>query len=188
MPDPATMDAPATAARDGDIRSSAAPHDEHSVIASVVTINRSPQDIYDFWRDLGNLPLVMDAIDRIDVIDGTRSHWVVNGPAGHEAEWDAIITEDQPCKLLAWESIGDGIRNSGRVEFTDAADRGTVVRAVIAYDPPGGVIGKIAAKLFQREPAIQSRRDLRRLKQYLETGEVSISSSTRAHADAHKAG
>ena len=33
-------------------------------------------------------------------------------------------------------------------------------------------MGKIVAKLFQREPAIQARRDLRRFKQLLETGEI----------------
>ena len=43
---------------------------------------------------------------------------------------------------------------------------------MIAYDPPGGVIGELVAKLFQREPRIQTRRDLRRFKQLMETGEI----------------
>jgi uncharacterized membrane protein len=34
------------------------------------------------------------------------------------------------------------------------------------------VVGKIIAKMFQREPAIQARRDLRRFKQLMETGEI----------------
>ena len=42
----------------------------------------------------------------------------------------------------------------------------------LTYDPPGGVVGKLVAKLFQRDPAIQARRNLRRLKQLMETGEV----------------
>ena len=62
--------------------------------------------------------------------------------------------------------------NSGRVTFRDAGTRGTVMTATIAYDPPGGAIGKIIAKMFQREPAIQARRDLRRFKQLMETGEI----------------
>jgi len=60
--------------------------------------------------------------------------------------------------------------------------RGTVVRAVIAYDPPGGMLAQLAAKLFQREPALQARRDLRRFKQFMETGEISTSARTRAEA------
>jgi len=67
---------------------------------------------------------------------------------------------------------GADIANSGRIEFRDAGERGTIVRVTIAYDPPGGVIGKVIAKMFQREPAIQARRDLRRFKQLMETGEI----------------
>jgi uncharacterized membrane protein len=49
------------------------------------------------------------------------------------------------------------------------------VTATIIYDPPGGGIGQAFAKLFQREPKIQARRDLRRFKQLMETGEISTS-------------
>ena len=68
------------------------------------------------------------------------SHWVVSAPGGKTVEWDAIVTEDEPDRLIAWESAeGADISNSGRVEFRDAGERGTVVTATIAYDPPGGV-------------------------------------------------
>jgi uncharacterized membrane protein len=46
------------------------------------------------------------------------------------------------------------------------------VTVTLAYDPPGGSIGKMIAKLFQKEPKIQARQDLRRFKQLMETGEV----------------
>ena len=62
--------------------------------------------------------------------------------------------------------------NSGKIEFKDAGQRGTVVRVTISYDPPGGTIGQFVAKLFQREPRIQARRDLHRFKQLIETGEI----------------
>ena len=41
-------------------------------------------------------------------------------------------------------------------------------------------MGKAIAKLFQREPAIQVRRDLRRFKQLMETGEVATGAWTQA--------
>jgi hypothetical protein len=50
------------------------------------------------------------------------------------------------------------------------AGRGTVVEASLRYDPPGGEVGRLIAKLFQREPAIQARRELKRLKMLMETG------------------
>ena len=177
------MDAPTTAARDSDVRAQEAPRDESSVTSAYVTIAKPAQELYDFWRDFSNLAQVMENIERIEVQDRSRSTWTVKAPGGRSVQWESVVTDDEPSKRIAWQSVeGSEIRNSGRVEFQDAGDRGTVVRAVIAYDPPGGVIAQLAAKLFQREPALQARRDLRRFKQFMETGEISTSAHTRAEA------
>jgi uncharacterized membrane protein len=188
MTDAAT-DATATAAHDGDARASEAARQEAKVSAAVVTIAKPQQELYDFWRDFSNLVPIMENIEAIETLDEKRSIWSVKAPAGRTVTWEAIVTDDEPGKLIAWESVeGADVRSSGRVEFNDAGERGTVVRAVVAYDPPGGVIGQLIAKLFQREPAIQVRRELRRFKQFMETGEVATSSRTRAHDAEHKAG
>ncbi len=171
-------DAPATAARDGDREAAAAGRDdETAIVGRTVTINRPRDEVYAFWRDLPNLAAVMENIERIETIDERRSHWVVKAPAGRTVEWDSVVTDDEPGRLIAWQSVeGADVRSSGRVEFLDAAPgRGTIVKATFAYDPPGGAIGEWIAKLFQREPEVQTRRDLRRLKQLLETGEVTSS-------------
>jgi uncharacterized membrane protein len=171
-------DAPATTARDSDRQAEAA-GEAGAVIGRTVTIDRPRDEIYAFWRDFRNLSRVMENIERIDTIDQRRSHWVVKGPAGKTVEWDSIVTDDEPGRLIAWQSVeGSDVTHKGRVEFIDAAPgRGTMVRATIAYDPPGGVIGEWIAKILQREPNVQARRDLRRLKQYLETGEITTSAS-----------
>ncbi|MDP9414460.1 MAG: cyclase, partial [Pseudomonadota bacterium] len=73
---------------------------------------------------------------------------------------------------------GADVRNSGRIDFLDAGPgRGTMVRATISYDPPAGAIGRAVAKVLQREPNVQARRDLRRFKQLMETGEITTSAS-----------
>ncbi|WP_277979799.1 SRPBCC family protein [Sphingomonas phyllosphaerae] len=150
------------------------------ITARAVTINRPVAEVYAHFRDFANLPGFMENVERIDVLDQRRSHWVVKAPAGGTVEWDARITEEVEHRLLAWTSEeGAEVPNSGRVEFHDAGARGTVVVATILYDPPGGVIGKLIAKMFQREPAIQARRDLRRLKQLLETGEIATPAMNR---------
>ena len=144
-----------------------------TITARAVTINRPRDELFAYWRDFGNLATFMDNVERIDAIDGMRSHWVVKAPAGKTVEWNATVTEERPGELIAWTSEdGADVPNSGRVEFRDAGDRGTVVTATILYDPPAGFIGKVVAKMFQREPAIQARRDLRRFKQLMETGEI----------------
>jgi uncharacterized membrane protein len=50
---------------------------------------------------------------------------------------------------------------------------------VIAYRPPAGAVGKLVAKVFQREPRIQSRRNLRRFKQLMEAGEIATGARNR---------
>lgn len=156
-----------------------APHG--SVTARAVTINRPVAEVFAYFRDFANLPSFMENVERIDVLDATRSHWVVKSPGGGTVEWEARLTEEEPDRLLAWTSEeGADVPNSGRVEFRDAGLRGTVVTATILYDPPGGVIGKVIAKMFQREPAIQARRDLRRFKQLMETGEIATPAMNRA--------
>jgi uncharacterized membrane protein len=152
-----------------------------TLIGRSVTINRPRDELFAYWRDFAKLPTFMDNVERIDVIDAKRSHWTVKAPGGRTVEWDAIVTEERDGELIAWASAeGADVSNSGRIDFRDAGARGTVVTATILYDPPGGTIGKIVAKLFQREPAIQARRDLRRFKQLMETGEIATSSRTRA--------
>jgi uncharacterized membrane protein len=151
-----------------------------SLLARAVTINRPATELYAYWRDFRNLQTFMDNVVAVESIDDRRSHWVVKSPTG-TVEWDSIVTEDEPNRLIAWTSAeGADVPNSGRVEFREAGARGTVVTATIAYDPPGGTIGKIIAKMFQREPGIQARRDLRRFKQLMETGEIATGARTRA--------
>jgi len=145
-----------------------------TLVAKTVTIGKPRQELYDYWRTLERLPTFMDNVVSVEPIGGDRYRWVVKAPAGKTVEWIAAVTEDVPGQTIGWASEeGADVPNSGRVEFRDApGGRGTWVTATILYDPPGGAVGRIIAKLFQREPAIQARRDLRRFKQLMETGEI----------------
>jgi uncharacterized membrane protein len=151
-----------------------------SIVARAVTINRPVSEVFAYFRDFANLPTFMENVERIDVLDGKRSHWVVKAPAGKTVEWDAVVTDEAADRFIAWTSeAGADVENSGRVDFRDAGARGTVVTATIVYDPPAGIVGKLIAKMFQREPAIQARRDLRRFKQLMETGEIATAAMNR---------
>ena len=154
---------------------------DRELVGRAVTINRPVAELYAFFRDFTNLAQFMENIVRIDVQDAKHSHWVVKAPGGKTVEWDATVTDERENESITWQSDeGADVPNSGRVTFRNAGARGTVVTATIAYDPPAGTIGKLIAKLFQREPAIQARRDLRRFKQLMETGEVATAAMNRA--------
>jgi uncharacterized membrane protein len=154
-----------------------AAEDDDVLVGRSVTIDRSRHELYDFWRDFRNLPLFMENIESVSHLDARRSHWKVKGPADSTVEWDSLITEDVPGEVIAWTSVeGADVPNTGRIEFKESPNgRGTIVTATIAYDPPGTKLGALIAKMFGREPKIQARRDLRRFKQLMETGEVSTS-------------
>jgi uncharacterized membrane protein len=139
-----------------------------------VTINRSKQEVYAFWRDFTNVPQFMMHVQQVVTTGDRRSHWVVAAPAGQQVEWDAEIVEDRPNEVIAWRSLeGSDVRHDGSVSFTTApADRGTEVQVTLRYDPPGGAAGSALATLFGEEPAQQLKDDLRRFKQVMETGEV----------------
>src|SRR3569623_985557 len=154
---------------------------DRELVARAVTINRPVAELYAYFRDFSKLPTFMDNIVRIDVRAATHSHWVVKAPGGKTVEWDATVTQEIEDQSLTWQSDdGAAVPNSGKFEFREANARGTIVTATIAYDPPAGTISKLIAKLFQREPAIQARRDLRRFKQLMETGEIATAAMNRA--------
>ena len=166
-------DGPLSAARGGP----SGDWDESTLVARAITINRPRRELYDFWRDFRNLELFLENVRSVTPIDSLRSHWLIEGPAGSSVEFTSRITEDDPGRTIAWTSEeGADVANSGRIEFEDAPPgRGTIVRATIAYDPPAGAVGRAVATLFQREPKMQARRDLRRFKQLMETGEITTS-------------
>jgi uncharacterized membrane protein len=143
-------------------------------------VNRSPEEVYRFWHDFGNLGKFMSNVESVQVTGDRRSHWRAKAPAGTTVEWDAEIVEDLPDSFIAWRSLpGSDIENSGSVHFERApGGRGTLIRVELEYTPPGGIIGANIAKLFGKEPGRQVEEELRKLKQILETGEVARSDSS----------
>ena len=150
-----------------------------ALVGKTVTINRSKQELYGEWRDFTKFPSFMDNVTKVEKLDEKRSRWTIDAPLGSSVELVTRITEDRPGEVIAWESEPESqIETHGRVEFLEAAPgRGTMVRLTMRYDPPGGLPGRMVAKLLQKEPAIQARRDLRRFKQLIETGEVTTNAS-----------
>lgn len=144
-------------------------------VEKTVTIsNKSPEELYQFWRNFENLPYFMKHLKHVTVINNTRSHWIASAPMGGSVEWDAEIINDQENRLIAWASVeGADIDNSGFVRFQRAPEgRGTEIKVVIEYNPPGGVVGDAIAKLFGEQPQQQIGDELRRFKMLMEAGEI----------------
>jgi uncharacterized membrane protein len=170
-------DAPGRTARRGSFG-------RYEVVGHAVTINKPRHELYTFWRDFRNLASVMENIERVQPTGKSRSVWTIKAPAGRTVDVETEIIEERADELIAWRSVeGSDIDTEGRVKFRDAGARGTIVEAIIAYRPPGGAAGKWIAKLSQREPNVQGRQELKRLKMLMETGEVAIARAKDLNAE-----
>jgi uncharacterized membrane protein len=155
---------------------------EEGLVGRTVTINKPKEEIYRAWRDFGRFPTFMENVDAVEDLGDGRSKWTVKAPLGATVELVTRITEDRPGEAIGWKSEPESeIQTEGHVEFFDVAPgRGTGVRLTLRYDPPGGLSGRAVAKLLQREPNVQARRDVRRFKMLMETGEIASNASPSA--------
>ena len=157
---------------------------DYAVVGRTVTINRPRSELFAFWRDFQNLPRFMENVQEVRPTGPNSAEWTIAAPAGTSVRIETRIAEEKPDELIAWRSVeGSDIETEGRIAFRDApGDRGTEVEAIIAYKPPAGALGRGIAKLFQREPEVQARRELRRFKMLMETGEIATSTNQKSKA------
>ena len=158
-----------------------APRSESSVRSSkgvkverTVTVNQPPAELFAFWRNFENLPLVMKHIESVERLDDKRSHWRARRSEDKFIEWDAEVINEHPNELIAWRSLeGSDVRQAGTVRFTPApGGLGTEVKLTIEYEVPGGFFTNALAKMLRRSPEQQIYEDLRHFKQLMETGEI----------------
>ena len=148
------------------------PHGRGVKVENTVLINKSPEDLYRYWRQFENLPRFMENLVSVKTESDQRSHWVVKAIGNAEISWDAEIVNDVPDELIAWRTVENSdVDHAGSVRF-EGTDRGTRVRVTMEYRPPAGKVGVGVAKLLGQEPRQMIESDLRRFKQLMESGEV----------------
>lgn len=144
------------------------------IARSSILLNCTPEQAYQFWSNLENLPLFMRHLESVTHLGESRSRWIAIGPLGKRVIWDAEIAFDRKDDVIAWRSLPDSeIYVDGIVKFRNApGNRGTVITAVVVYQPPGGALGGALAKVLGKDPSFMMRQDLRRLKALIEAGEI----------------
>jgi len=146
-------------------------------VETSIMIDKSPEELYSFWRDFKNLPLFMKHLESVTAMDDGRTHWVAKGIGGignSKVEWDAEIYNEMENEMIAWRSVDNAdIVNAGSVRFQAAPKgHGTYVRVTLNYNPPAGSVGASLAQLLSTEPDQLIKEELRRFKQLMETGEI----------------
>jgi uncharacterized membrane protein len=140
-------------------------------IQKTININAPIGEVFGFFSRYDNFPLFMRNVRRVDDHQNGFSHWVVAGPAGLEFEWDAELTEFEPHRCIAWQSVkGASVESQGRIRFDENPGGSTRVDVRMSYNPPAGAFGHALAKLFGSDPKSGMDEDLARVKTMLETG------------------
>ncbi len=160
---------------------------EYAVVGKSVLVNRPREELFAFWQDFQNLPKFMVAVESIRPSgDAGVMIWKIKAPAGQVVELETEPVDVVEGRAIGWRSTENSqIKTTGEVIFEDApVGRGTIVTANISYEPPGGDLGRLVAKLFATEPNIQARHDLKRFKMLMETGEIAFSPNHRDEEEA----
>jgi uncharacterized membrane protein len=148
-------------------------------ISRSVTIARPRSEVYAFCRDSERLPEVIGWLDHLEQLDETRFRWTVSGPLGKSYSGTVALEEERSGERLVWALEEAPMPHRFTLVFSDAPHgRGTEVKVLAACKPPAGRAGYAAASLISRFSGHRLMRDLRRLKQRLETGEIPSSRMT----------
>lgn len=159
-------------------------------VQKTITVKASRAEVYAFWRHFENLPKFTQNLISVAEKQPGLTHWVARGPNDLQLEWDARIHEDTTDERISWTTTEESpIQHNGSVSFReDPAGRGTQIKVVLRYDIPAGSIGQALAKILGDEPGQQLDADLRRLKMFLETGEVARTDGQSAGAGRNTTG
>ncbi len=157
-----------------DMQSSMAEAPQDVPVTASLAINSPPEEVYQFWRKLENLPRFMTHLDSVRAIDERTSEWVARAPGGVKLQWRSEIVEDEPGRFISWRTCpGSQINHCGSVRFESApGGAGTLLRVEIYYGLPGGPMAAKVGQLISNGPEAMVLEDLRRLKQLIETGEI----------------
>jgi uncharacterized membrane protein len=134
------------------------------------TVNRTPDEIFSFWRDFNNWPLFMDGMDRIRSADSTSARWTGEGGS---IEGGSIIIQEQPGRLLRWRSRVENDEYEAAIDLRPASgNRGTEVHFHLVDRKPQTAMSQILRSTAGDSMEQWGRESLRAMKQLMEAGEV----------------
>lgn len=121
------------------------------------------KSVYNQWTQFEEFPHFMEGVKEVRQLSDTELFWRANID-GREKTWTAVITEQQPDKVIAWRSTS-GAQNDGRVTFQELDAVTTRLTLQLDYEPEGFIetIGDMIGLV-----SIRISEDLARFRDYIE--------------------
>ena len=133
-----------------------------------IIINRKVSDVYQFWRNLSNLPRFIDHLDTVEDLGNGHNRWSIKSPVG-EVRWESEIVEDKENEVIRWRSVPDErVINSGFLKLKPEGDAAEAT-VEIHYIPPKGHDSFLEDKVLEAIADVQLKDDLRNLKRIMES-------------------
>lgn len=155
-------------------------------ITGSIEVEAPVAQVYEYWRNLENLPSFMKNIEEVRATGPDTTHWVVKGPLGYRVEFDARTTQDEPNSAIGWNTVDGDVQTSGQVRFQELGPNRTKLEVQMKYaDPPAGKLGEAASRLTSGPKTIMEQ-DLRNFRDLMEgTATPEEIQQRPAAADAH---
>lgn len=138
-----------------------------------ITIGRPADELRALWLRPDTQSRIWARFADVTALDERSADWVAQGPAGGQYRWRTEVAESG-ANELRWSSLeGADVANTGSLTFRPApGDRGTELHLDVRFDPPGGIVGQAAAKLFHVVPREIVLKALYKFRALALTGEI----------------
>lgn len=150
-------------------RAGASERDRTIAVRKTLHIQVPVPQVFDALCDCESFPSLMRNIQTVERRPDGSTHWRMTGPLGLPIEWQAVTTQLDQDRMLAWRTVEESpLQHFGLARF-EPEEGGTRLRVDLWYRPPAGRVGHALAQLFGADPKSELDADLLRLKTYLET-------------------
>jgi uncharacterized membrane protein len=145
-------------------------------VEKTIHIDAPVETVFGILDDPEGFPRFMRDVDEVKRNADGSYHWRVHGPIGLGMEWDSLLTERIPNRLIAWTTKeGRGMKSTGKIQFETSDDARTIMHVKLSYNPPLGAIGHTLATVLGVDPHHRMDDDLLRLKTLVERTATRVS-------------
>lgn len=144
---------------------------QHIEVRKTLRVRAPLERVFTALCECERFPTFMRHVTDVQRRADGSTHWVMAGPWGIPLEWDAVTTQLEPCRLIAWRTTeGSALQHWGMLRLEGGADPDAEVRVhvYLCYSAPAGRLGQAVARALHADPRTGLTEDLLSLRSHLE--------------------